>query len=373
MAEMSEQIRVPKGLSGVSVTETKIAKSDVDGSLIYRGYTIEDLAENASFEETAYLVLYGELPNRTQLTRFNSELRSRMKVDPRVYQVIRDLPKDAHPIDVLRTTVSSLGSLDSKMGPPEQQLSVAGKMATLVANSYRIGTGKNLIEPDSRLTFAENLLYMISGKKPEKSDAWTFERELIFYMEHDLNASSFTVRVVASTLADIYSAVTAGLAALKGPLHGGANEGAMQMLLEVEDPNTAARYVADALAGGKKVIGFGHRIYKQFDPRARLSKQYLKRLLAEKKMDDRLFRLCDALEREVWERKKLPANLDFYAAPVFFALGIPIPLYTPIFAASRVFGWVAHYNEQVLDNKLIRPEATYVGPKDLKYRPLAER
>src|SRR3989442_6492754 len=373
MTELSEQIRAPKGLSGVSVTETKIAKSDADGTLIYRGYTIEDLAENASFEETAYLVLYGELPNRTQLARFNSELRSRMKVDPSVYEIIRDLPRDAHPIDFLRTAVSSLGSLDAEMGSHEQQLSVAAKMATLVANSHRIEAGKKSVEPDSQLTFAENLLYMISGQKPEKSEAWTFERELIFYMEHDLNASSFTVRVVASTLADIYSAVTAGLAALKGPLHGGANEGAMQLLLEVKDPNAAAGYVAGALAAGRKITGFGHRIYKQFDPRARLSKQYLKQLLAEKKTDDRLFRLCDALEREMWERKKIPANLDFYAAPVFFTLGIPIPLYTPIFAASRVFGWIAHYNEQVLDNKLIRPEATYIGPKDLKYVPLSER
>ena len=192
-------------------------------------------------------------------------------------------------------------------------------------------------------------------------------------MEHDLNASSFTVRVVASTLADIYSAVTAGLAALKGPLHGGANEEAMRMLLEVREPAAAAGYVADALSNGRKIAGFGHRIYKQFDPRARLSKQYLKELLAEKKMDDRLFKLCDALEREMWERKKIPANLDFYAAPVFFTLGIPIPLYTPIFAASRVFGWTAHYNEQLLENKLIRPDATYAGPKDLKYRPIGER
>src|SRR5437867_11895107 len=164
---MSEQIRVPKGLSGVSVTETKIAKSDVDGCLIYRGYTIEDLAENNSFEETAYLVPYGELPNRTQLTRFNSELRSRMKVDPSVYQVIHDLPKDAHPIDVLRTVVSSLGSLDWKMGPHEQQLSVAGKLAALVANSYRSGPGTNLLEPDSRLTVAEDLVYMIYVMEPD--------------------------------------------------------------------------------------------------------------------------------------------------------------------------------------------------------------
>jgi 2-methylcitrate synthase len=370
---MSEQTRVPRGLSGVSVTDTGIAKSDADGSLIYRGYTISDLAENASFEETAHLILYGDLPDRTQLASFSHELRSRMKVDQGLYRVIRDLPMDAHPIDVLRTAVSALGSLESGLDQAGRQLSAAAKIATLVANSYRIKTGMKLVEPDSSLNFPENLLYMILGEKPESSDAWTFERELIFYMEHDLNASSFTVRVVASTLADIYSALTAGLAALKGPLHGGANEAAMEMLLEVREPSAVAAYVADALSSGRKIPGFGHRIYKQFDPRARLSKQYLKETLMKKKIDDKLFRLCDALEREMWERKKIPANLDFYAAPLFFTLGIPIPLYTPIFAASRVFGWTAHYNEQLLENKLIRPEATYVGPKGLKYRPVGER
>ncbi len=370
---MSEQIRVPKGLSGVAVTETEIAKSDVDGALIYRGYTIEDLAENASFEETAYLVINGVLPTRAQLKDFEAELHSRMKVDSAVYKVIRALPEDAHPVDILRTAVSSLGSLDRQPSPSAQKLSIAAKMPTLLANAYRMQKGMKLVEPDPGMTFAENLLYMISGKKPEKDDAWTFERELIFYMEHDLNASSFTVRVVASTLADVYAAVTAGLAALKGSLHGGANEAAMQMLLEIKDPNEAGDYVSKALTGGKKIIGFGHRVYKKFDPRARLSKRYLKQLLERKRMDDRLFRLCDSLEREMWERKKIPANLDFYAAPIFYTLGIPIPLFTPIFASSRVFGWIAHYNEQVMEDKLIRPDATYVGPKNLKYKPLAKR
>jgi len=370
---LSEQVRVPKGLSGVSVTETKIAKSDADGSLVYRGYTIEDLAENASFEETAYLVINGSLPTRKQLDEFNLLLRSGMKVDSRVYQILRDLPRDAHPIDALRTAISGLGSLERIEESSQQQLSIAAKMPTLVANIFHMKEGKGLAEPDPGLTFAENLLYMISRKKPDKYDAWVFERELIFYMEHDLNASSFTVRVVASTLADIYAAVTAGLAALKGPLHGGANEAAMETLLEVEDPAKARVYVSNALAEGRKVIGFGHRIYKNFDPRARLSKQYLKQLLQNKGKDDRLLRLCETLEREMWERKKIPANLDFYAAPVFFTLGIPIPLYTPIFAASRVFGWIAHYNEQVLEDKLIRPDATYVGLKDLKYKPLNHR
>jgi citrate synthase len=366
-------MKVPKGLDGVSVTETTIAKIDVDGALIYRGYDINDLARNASFEETAYLILRGELPTKKDLDAFKSSLSSKMKVDPRLNGVIRDLPKNSHPMDVLRTAVSALGSIDREKNTAEQQLSIAAKMPGLVANAPRVLRGERMVEPRKDLPYAANLLYMIDGKEHPSLDAWIFERELIFYMEHDLNASSFTVRVVASTLADPYAAVTAGVAALKGPLHGGANEAAMQTLSTLKDAPAARQYVENAFAEGRKVIGFGHRIYKNFDPRAKLSKRYLKQLLDSKGLGDSLFAICDAMEKEMWERKKLPANLDFYAGPIFYTLGIPIPLYTPIFAASRVFGWIAHYNEQVEENKLIRPDATYLGQKGLKYVPLPER
>jgi len=214
---------------------------------------------------------------------------------------------------------------------------------------------------------------MLIGKETQGYDLWVFERVLIFYMEHDLNASSFTVRVVASTLADPYAAASAGLAALKGPLHGGANEGAIRMQLEIGDPAKAKSYVDKALGEGRKIVGFGHRVYKKFDPRAVLCKQYLKEMLTRRGSDDRLFRVCDAIEVEMRERKGLPANLDFYAAPIFYLLGIEIPLYTPVFAASRVFGWMAHYDEQVAENKLIRPDAIYVGPAGLRYVPVEQR
>ncbi|MBI3841485.1 MAG: citrate/2-methylcitrate synthase [Thaumarchaeota archaeon] len=340
---------------------------------MYRGYPISELAENAGFEETAYLILKGSLPKRAELGEFASNLSGRMHVDPRVFSVMRELGTDAHPIDALRTAVSAMGSIERLRTVGEQQTSIEAKVSVLAANCHRVPRGEDPWEPRKGMGFASNLLQMLTRREASEYERWVFERVLIFYMEHDLNASSFTVRIVASTLADPYAAATAGLAALKGPLHGGANEVAMQMLLEIGEPANAAGYVERSLKEGKKVIGFGHRVYKKFDPRARLCKEYLREMLKKGASDDRLYRLCDALEKEMWERKRLPPNLDYYAAPIFHLLGIEIPLYTPIFAASRAFGWMAHYDEQVAENKLIRPDATYVGPSDLKYLPLDMR
>lgn len=366
-------MKVPKGLDGVAVTESRIAKSDRDGSLVYRGYAISDLAAKATFEETAYLILYGTLPTSQELGSFSSGLKSKAEVDPRIFGIMKSLPRGSHPMDVLRTAMSALGSLDKEPTVREKQLSIAAKMAVLVANCQRVPDGLEAAKPRANLSFAANLLQMITGNLPSAFDVWVFERALILYLEHDLNASSFTVRVVASTAADPYAAVTAGLAALKGPLHGGANEVAMKMLLDVQEPERAGAYVDAALKEGRKVMGFGHRVYREFDPRARLSKEYLSQMLRRRGTDDKLFRVCDALEREMWERKKIPPNLDFYTAPIFYLLGIPVTLYTPIFASSRVFGWISHYNEQLEENKLIRPDAVYVGPSGLKYVPLEKR
>ena len=246
-------------------------------------------------------------------------------------------------------------------------------MPTLVANCYRIVRGMEIVAPDPGLGQAANLLYMLSGNRPGDYEAWVFERELILYLEHDLNVSTFTVRIVASALADVYSASTAGLAALKGPLHGGTNEAAMQMLLEIGSADRVDQYLSDRLAQGKKVMGFGHRVYKRVDPRAQLSKGLLKSLLEHEHMDDKLYRLSDAAERYMLENKRIPANLDFYAAPIFYKLSIPIEVYTPIFAASRIVGWIAHYNEQLSDNKLFRPDSIYVGPSGLSYAPIEKR
>ena len=366
-------MKVPKGLAGVSITDTSIGKSDSDGALVYRGYPISELASKAGFEETAYLVLNGRLPKKGELEEFSGKLKSKSMVDKRIFSLMREMGKGSHPIDVLRTATSALGSLDGETTVAEKETSVEAKMSAMAANCYGVPRGRKEREPDGGLGFADSLLKMLTDREATQYEKWAFERVLIFYMEHDLNASSFTVRVVASTLADPYAAAAAGLAALKGPLHGGANEVAMEMLLEIGDPAKAATYAENQIREGKKIIGFGHRVYKKFDPRARLCKEYLGEMLKRRGEDDRLFRLCDALESEMWERKKLPPNLDYYAAPIFYLLGIEIPLYTPIFAASRVFGWMAHYNEQVAENKLIRPDATYVGPSDLRYTPVGDR
>jgi len=370
---VSEQFKVPKGLYGVSITDSKIARSDADGSLIYRGFAIDEVASNASFEETAYLIINGHLPKREELDEFSSSMKEKMRIDGRLYRLMRDLGKNAHPIDALRTAVSALASIDEEKTTEAQQASIEGKMSVLAANCHRVPRGLQPREPKPGLGFAADLLQMLTHREASEYETWVFERVMILYMEHDMNASSFTVRVVASTLADPYAAAAAGLSALKGPLHGGANEAAMEMLLKLKDPPMASRYAEEELKAGRKVMGFGHRIYRKSDPRAQLCKGYLREMFKRRGGDDALYRLCDQLEAEMWERKRLPANLDFYAAPILHTLGIEIPLYTPIFAASRVFGWMAHYNEQAEDNKLIRPDATYVGPTGLKYLPMESR
>lgn len=364
---------MPKGLAGVSVTDTRISKSASDGSLVYRGYPIAELAANAGFEETAYLVLKGKLPTKTELGAFTKGLRSRLDVDRKVFDIMRDLGKEAHPIDVIRTSASALGSIDQEESVEGKEMSLEAKMSVLAANCLRVPRGEDPRRPKEELGFSDNLLQMLTTRKADEYERWVFERVLIFYMEHDMNASSFTVRVVASTLADPYAAAAAGLASLKGPLHGGANEEAMKMFLEVKDPAKAQEFLQSAFKQGRKVMGFGHRVYKQFDPRARLCKEYLREMLKKRRGDDSLYRLCDGIEKGMWEAKKIPPNLDYYAAPIFYLLGIDVPLYTPIFAASRVFGWMAHYNEQVEENKLIRPDAVYVGPAGLKYEPIESR
>jgi citrate synthase len=373
VTDSSAPFRAQKGLAGVSVADTKISKSGHDGSLVYRGYPISEIAANAGYEETAWLILNGKLPTKSELESFSRQLRSESVVDEKIFTIMRGLGGRARPVDAIRTAISALGSIDEKRGVVEQETSVESKMSVLAANSLRVPRGEAPRKPKEGLGFTDNLLQMLTERESDEYERWVFERALIFYLEHDMNASSFTVRVVASTLADPYAAATAGLASLKGPLHGGANEAAMGMLLEVEDPAKASEFLDTSFKKGRKVMGFGHRIYKDFDPRARLCKQYLGELVRRRGQDDRLYRLCDALEKGMWEKKRIPPNLDFYAAPIFYLLGIEVPLYTPIFAASRVFGWMAHYNEQVEDNKLIRPDSIYVGPTGLKYTPLERR
>jgi citrate synthase len=370
---MAEMLRAPKGLDGVAVADTKIGKSDSDGTLIYRGYAIRDLFEKSTFEESTYLILFGKLPTKSELDEFSTKLSRYSLVPHNVYDLIRTIPHEAHQMDVLRTAVSGLGATEGGITSEEQKLSIIAQMPTLVANCYRLNKGLEPAEPDPSLNVSANYLYMLTGRKPDPFEAWCFERMLILYLEHDLNASAFTVRVVASTLADIYSACTAGLAALKGPLHGGANEAAMQLLLKIGSAENARPYIQAMLARGEKIMGFGHRVYKTVDPRSQLAKQLLKRLLEHEGKGLETYKLCEAVENVAWEFKKLPANVDFYAAPLFMTLGIPTETFTPIFASSRIVGWVAHYNEQLTDNRIYRPDAIYKGEKGLAYSPLEGR
>ena len=362
-----------KGLAGISVTDTRISKSDADGSLIYRGYPIWEIVANAGFEETAFLILNGRLPTKSQLESFTGGLRERGVVQPKVLRIMRELGRDADPIDVIRTAVSVLGSIDSERDLQGKEMSLEAKMSVLAANSHRVPRGEAPRSPKEGLRFSDNLLQMLTAREATEYERRVFERVMMLYMEHDLNASSFTVRVVASTLADPYAATSAGLASLKGPLHGGANEAAMEMLLRIGDPEKADKFLATAFEEKRRIMGFGHRVYKEFDPRARLCKEYLREMLARRRGDDTLYKLCDAMETEMWRAKRIPPNLDFYAAPIFYSLGIEIPLYTPIFSACRIFGWMAHYNEQLEDNKLIRPDSTYVGHSGLKYVSIEDR
>lgn len=370
---MAEVLRAPKGLDGVAVADTSIAKSDPEGALTYRGYAIKDLFERSSFEESTYLILFGRLPTKTELEEFGARLRRFSLVPHNVYDLVRAVSREAHQMDLLRTAVSGLGATEGGISSEEQKLSIIAQMPTLVANCYRLNRGLEPAEPDPSLSFSENYLYMLTGTRPKSFEAWAFERMLILYLEHDLNASAFTVRVVASTLADIYSACTAGLAALKGPLHGGANEAAMQMLLKIGSADKARAYIQASLARGEKIMGFGHRVYKTVDPRSQLAKKLLRELLEEEGKGLETYRLCEAVENAVWEFKKLPSNVDFYAAPLFMTLGIPIETFTPIFASSRTVGWVAHYNEQLMDNRIYRPDAIYKGEKGLSYVPVEKR
>jgi len=370
---MAEMLRAPKGLDGVAVADTSIAKSDADGTLTYRGYAIKDLFESSTFEESTYLILYGKLPTKSELREFEAKLKRYSLVPHNVYELVKAIPREAHQMDVLRTAVSGLGATEGGISSEEQKLSIIAQMPTLVANCYRLNQGMAPAEPDPSLSLSANYLLMLTGNKPTTFEAWAFERMLILYLEHDLNASAFTVRVVASTLADIYSACTSGLAALKGPLHGGANEAAMQMLLKIRTPDNARPYVQAALARGEKIMGFGHRIYKTVDPRSQLAKRLLRELLEKQGKGLETYKLCEAVENAVWEFKKLPSNVDFYAAPLFKSLGIPIPTFTPIFASSRTVGWVAHYNEQLMDNRIYRPDAIYKGEKGLHYIPIENR
>lgn len=367
------------GLAGVIAGISTICYIDPKtGHLLYRGYETGELARKATFEEVAHLLLKEHLPNKAELTKFDRHLRSQRKVPKDILDHFKTLPEDTHPMEALRSGVSSLGAHDHEAIQIDHESNVnkaihlTAKMPSLVAAHSRIRQGKKPISPDKKLSHATNFLYMLSGKKPSKFNAEAMNKSLILYAEHEFNASTFTCRVIASTLSDYYSAITGGIGALKGPLHGGANEEAMKMLIEIDSPARAKDWVMDKLANHEKIMGFGHRVYKGEDTRATFMKE-ISRKLGKQTKQEKWMRMSQIIETTLAKEKKLHPNVDFYSATAYHLMGIPLDLYTPIFAIARVTGWSAHIIEQQDHNRIIRPRSIYEGRKNRKFIPLSKR
>lgn len=367
------------GLRGVVAAQSTIG--DVDGEkgiLIYQGYNIHDLAENSTFEETVFLLWNGRLPNKQELENLRKQFQQNYQIPSEVLEMMKQFPKDANPMDVLRTAVSSLDFYDKEGRGTDREaamnaaIKLTGQLPTIVAAWDRIRNGKETIAPDTNLSIAENFLYMLRGEKPEADEARIFDICLILHADHELNASTFTTRVVAGTLADIYGAVTAGIAALAGPLHGGANTKVMESLLEIGSVENVEPWLDNKLANKEKVMGIGHAVYRTEDPRATWLRKFSQRM-GEKKGETKWFEMSQKLETLMHEKKGMYPNVDFYSASTYYLMGIPLDLYTPIFAISRISGWTGHILEQYADNKLIRPRAEYVGERNREYKPIDER
>jgi len=366
-----------RGLDGVAVT-TSAVSSIIGSTLTYRGIDIDELAEHSTFEEVAYLLWYGDLPGRPELDAFRRDLAENRRLGPTAAELLRRLPPTANTMTALRLAVSAL-ELDDP--DPEDMAAGANRRTairllavfpTAVAAIHRLRRGEDPVVPDPHLDEATNLLYMLTDRRPSDVEAHAMDVALILHADHELNASTFAARVTASTLSDIYSAVVAALCALKGSLHGGANGAVLRALQRVGSVEEVPGYVRDTIERKERFMGFGHRVYKDGDPRARWLK-ILSSRLAHETGDGRWFDLSSRLEEEVGASTGLLPNVDFYSASVFTYLGIPIELFTPIFATSRVAGWIAHILEQYQNNRLIRPRAEYVGPERRPLVPISER
>ncbi len=370
-----------KGLAGVVAANSGICWIDGDaGVLAYRGIDIHELAEKSTFEETTYLLWFGQLPTRPELDHFSQRLQDARHLDPKIIDLLRSFPKSANSMEVLRTAVSALSFYDPDENDNEHDANVSksfrltSQIAMLVAAYDRLRKGKPVVEADKSLSHAANFLWMLNGEKPSETATKTFDLALILHADHELNASTFAARVIAATLSDIHSAITGAIGALKGPLHGGANEAVMRMLFAIDKEGAdPVDYVAKLLAQKKKISGFGHRVYHTEDPRA----THLRKMseeLGESSGNAKWFKMSRAIEKYILAEKKLNANVDFYSASTYTMLGIDLDLFTPIFAVSRISGWAAHVIEQLDDNRLIRPRAEYIGPEyPVGYSPIESR
>ena len=379
MSTGTESTAATEGLRGVVAAQSAIGDvNGIEGKLIYQGYDIHDLAEHSTFEEVVFLLWNGRLPNAEELAEHEARLRKNYEAPTEVIALLKQFPKDANPMDVLRTAVSSLDFYDKNGHGTDREtamkaaIRITGQIGTISAAWDRIRNGKEVIAPDTSLGIAENFLYMLRGEKADADEAHMFDVALILHADHELNASTFTTRVVAGTLAGMYGAVTAGIAALAGPLHGGANTNVMKMLIEIDDPAKIDAWVDDALEHKKKIMGIGHAVYKTEDPRATWLRKYSKHM-ADKTGITKWYEMSRRIEQLMLEKKGMYPNVDFYSASTYYLMNIPLDLYTPIFAVSRISGWTGHILEQYGNNKLIRPRAEYIGKRDQKYVPIENR
>lgn len=366
-----------KGLEGIVATTSSVS-SIIDGVLTYRGYNIDDLAENATFEEVVYLLWYGKLPNRSELDGLLKELSDNASVPAEIITQIKLYPKDVNSMAALRSAVSSLALYDaeandmSKESNLRKAIKLQAQLPTIIAAFARIRDGKEPIAPKAGVSIAENFLYMLTGKNPEKIAVEALDKALVLHADHELNASTFAARVTVATLSDIYSGVTSAIGALKGPLHGGANEAVMAMLEEIGTADNVTAYITEKLNNKEKVMGFGHRVYKNGDPRAK-HLQKMSQELGKITGNMNWYNMSIQIEDMVTGQKGLKPNVDFYSASVYTSLEIPRDLFTPIFAISRTSGWTAHILEQYDNNRLIRPRAEYTGPSHQAFVSIEQR
>jgi 2-methylcitrate synthase len=373
------EVEIKKGLVGVIADETKVSEVMPDiNSLTYRGYAVQDLAEACAFEEVAYLLLNGELPNKSQLTKFQEEERSNREISSNLKKVIQNYPKNAHPMDTTRTSVSHLGLEESEASTNTIEanynkfIKIFAKTPTTVAANFRTRKGLDIIDPKKDLSFSENFFHMCFGKVPSKDVVKAFDVSLILYAEHSFNASTFASRVITSTLADIHSAIVGGISALKGPLHGGANEVVMEMFFDIKEPENAEKYILNKIKNKDLIIGFGHRVYKKGDSRVpTMTKYYYK--TAEFYKNEKFPKISKILEETMIKEKNIFPNLDFPSGPTYYLMGFDVDFFTPIFVIARITGWSAHINEQLKDNRLIRPLSKYTGSVYRKVQPIDKR
>ncbi len=377
---MSEDVKY--GLAGVMTDDTAVSKVMPEtNSLTYRGYAVQDLATQCRFEETAYLIWNKELPNQSQLDEFNAKEKSLRGLSDDLISVMRKFPKDAHPMATLRTAVSFLGLEDRDIEDHatedlyERAMLMYAKIPQIVATDFRLRNGKEPIAPDSALGFSENFFHMCFGEVPAEETVKCFDISMTLYAEHSFNASTFTSRVIASSLSGIYSAVTGAIGSLKGPLHGGANEAVMYMLQEVGTPENAKAWMLDALATKKKIMGFGHRVYRSGDSRVPTMTEAYKKMvdIIDTEEAHKYWEMSRILDETMVAEKGIYPNLDFPAGPAYYLMGFEIPMFTPIFVMSRITGWTAHIMEQLGDNKLIRPLSNYVGEDQRDVLPMSVR